>query len=197
MAARKIIVFLGSTRDGRQGAKVADYVKAILEKTGLSAKIFDPLTMDLPVVRQPLHFMKDRSAAPSWMIEANEEIKAADGFVVVLSEYNCGIPPALANLMDHFPPSSYRHRPCSIVSYSMGDFGGVRAATIVQPFLNELGIVPLPSRVALPVVHKKFDEQFQPTDEKFQANVQRMADELAWYAEALASRKETAGPPSS
>ena len=40
MTARKIIVFLGSTREGRQGAKVADYVKAILEKTGLSAKIF-------------------------------------------------------------------------------------------------------------------------------------------------------------
>ncbi len=40
MTARKIIVFLGSTREGRQGAKVADYVKTILEKTGLSAKIF-------------------------------------------------------------------------------------------------------------------------------------------------------------
>ena len=76
--------------------------------------------MDFQVLRQPLHFMKDRSIAPSWLIEANEEIAAADGFVVVLSEYNCGIPAALSNMMDHFPPSSYRHRPCSIVTYSMG-----------------------------------------------------------------------------
>jgi hypothetical protein len=80
----------------------------------------DPLEMDFQVLRQPLHFMKDKSAAPKWLTEANEEIAAADGFVVVLSEYNCGIPPALGNMMDHFPPSSYRHRPCSIITYSMG-----------------------------------------------------------------------------
>ena len=140
MATKKIIVFLGSTREGRLGEKVARYVEKVLEKTGMSAKIFgnsflksflvrmntninnyvDPLEMDFQMLRQPLHFMKDRSAAPKWLIEANEEIAAADGFVVVLSEYNCGIPPALSNMMDHFPPSSYRHRPCSIVTYSMG-----------------------------------------------------------------------------
>lgn len=40
MAAKRIIVFLGSTRDGRQGGKVADYVQTVLEKTGMSAKIF-------------------------------------------------------------------------------------------------------------------------------------------------------------
>jgi hypothetical protein len=40
MATKKIIVFLGSTREGRQGEKVARYVQSVLEKTGLSAKIF-------------------------------------------------------------------------------------------------------------------------------------------------------------
>lgn len=76
--------------------------------------------MDFQAVTQPLHFMKDKSAAPSWLLEANEEIKSADGFVVVLSEYNCGIPPALSTMMNSFPPASYRHRPCSVVTYSMG-----------------------------------------------------------------------------
>lgn len=80
----------------------------------------DPLEMDFQVLRQPLHFMKDRSTAPAWLINANAEIESANGFVAVLSEYNCGIPPALSNMIDHFPPSSYRHRPCSIVTYSMG-----------------------------------------------------------------------------
>lgn len=77
--------------------------------------------MNFNLLRQPLHFMKDRSAAPSWLISANQDLEEADGFCVVLSEYNCGIPPALSNMMDHFPPSSYRHRPCSIVTYSMGE----------------------------------------------------------------------------
>lgn len=140
MASRKIVVFLGTTREGRFGDKVAKYVNRTLQNTGVSVKLFgkkislpsqnlcyisniyvsDPLDMDFQTVRQPLHFMKDQSAAPSWLVEANEEIKTADGFVVVLSEYNCGIPPALSGLMDLFPPTSYRHKPCSIVTYSMG-----------------------------------------------------------------------------
>ncbi len=40
MATKKIVVFLGSTREGRLGEKVARYVGNVLEKTGLSAKIF-------------------------------------------------------------------------------------------------------------------------------------------------------------
>ena len=33
--------------------------------------------------------MKDKSQAPQWMLDADEEIQNADGFVVVLPEYNC------------------------------------------------------------------------------------------------------------
>ena len=39
MATKKIVVFLGSTREGRQGEKVARYIVNVLEKNGLSAKL--------------------------------------------------------------------------------------------------------------------------------------------------------------
>lgn len=47
------------------------------------------MEMDFPLLREPLHFMKDKSEAPKWMLDAEMEIQNADGFVVVLSEYNC------------------------------------------------------------------------------------------------------------
>jgi NAD(P)H-dependent FMN reductase len=81
----------------------------------------DPEKMPFEVLKQPIHFMKDpENEAPGWLKEANEAIKQADGFIIVSSEYNCGIPPALSNMMDYFPPSSYRHRPCGLVTYSLG-----------------------------------------------------------------------------
>lgn len=40
MAARKIILFLGSTRQGRLGGRVANYVQDVLQKKGLETKIF-------------------------------------------------------------------------------------------------------------------------------------------------------------
>jgi len=195
MTASKIILFLGSTRQGRMGGKVANYVQDVLQKKGLETKIFDPLEMNFPMLREPLHFMKDKSQAPQWMLDADEEIQNADGFVVVLPEYNCSLPPALSNMMDHFPPSSYRHRPCSIVVYSMGDFGGIRSNLLVQPFLNELGMVPLPSRVVVPTVQKKFDENQQPTCERLQNSVDKMTTELSWYVDALRNHKKEAGNP--
>ncbi len=47
-------------------------------------------------------------------------LRNTHGIVLVSAEYNATIPPALTNLLDHFPPASYRHKPCSIVTYSLG-----------------------------------------------------------------------------
>ena len=81
----------------------------------------DPLKMPFELLRQPLHFLPDQSAAPQWLRDANTAIQEADGFVVVTPEYNCGLPPALVNMLDHFPPASYRHRPAAIACYSLGE----------------------------------------------------------------------------
>ena len=64
--------------------------------------------------------MADQSAAPSWMIHTLSKLKEATGFVIVSAEYNSTIPPALTNLLDHFPLSAYRHKPVSIITYSKG-----------------------------------------------------------------------------
>ena len=82
----------------------------------------DPADFDAPLLKQPLHFMPDKSAAPSWMTDIQSKIADASGFVIVSAEYNCAIPPALTNLLDYFPPADFRHKPASIVTYSMGEF---------------------------------------------------------------------------
>ena len=88
------------------------------------------------MLKQPLHFMKDPQSAPKWMIDTNEAIKSADALLVVSSEYNCSIPPALTNVMDYFPPSSYRHKPAGIICYSMGNNAKIYStATIYLHYL--------------------------------------------------------------
>ena len=56
-------------------------------------------------------------------------------------------------------------------------------------------MISLPVRVSLPTVHTKFDAEGQPTDQRFQDNVQRMTSELAWYAEALKNQKDVHDAP--
>ncbi len=82
----------------------------------------DPAELPLELVKAPLHFIKDpEKEAPEWLLEWNKKIQSADGFIMVSAEYNCGIPPALSNMLDHFPPASFRHRPCGIITYSLGE----------------------------------------------------------------------------
>ena len=61
--------------------------------------------------------------APTHLLEANKKLEAADAVVVVSAEYNHSIPPALSNLMDHFPLASYAFKPSAIVCYSVGQIG--------------------------------------------------------------------------
>merc|ERR1712088_789075 len=123
-----------------------------LQQLGATATLLDPLEINPPMLQQPLHFMKDQSQAPQWMVDTHKIIQESQGFVIVTAEYNCSLPPALTNLLDYFPPASFRHKPVSIAAYSMGQFGGIRAAQLARPFLSELGLVPLPSTVIIPTV---------------------------------------------
>ena len=78
------------------------------------------MKLNAPLLKQPLHFMPDQSIAPAWMTDTLDKIKESAGFVIVSAEYNCSIPPALTNLLNHFPLSAYRHKPVSIMTYSRG-----------------------------------------------------------------------------
>ena len=77
--------------------------------------------------------------------------RAADAFVIVTGEYNHSVPPALTNLLDHFL-EEYFFRPSAIVSYSGGQFGGVRAAVHLQAILCELGMPSIASTFPVPRV---------------------------------------------
>lgn len=192
----KIAIFYGSTRQGRHVDKVGEYVKGIVESNGMEAIVFDPLIMPFEMLKLPLHFMKNPAEAPQWLQDANENIKNADGFIFLSSEYNCGIPPALSNMVDHFPPASYRHRPVGIVTYSMGSFGGARAQVILRPFVSEIGLVCVPSSVSIPLVQTVFEEPAKCTSERVAGNIVKLIKEVEWYAAGLKSHKEGNPPPS-
>ena len=118
----RVCVVLGSVREGRQGVKVARLLMNKLSDLGASPTLLDPLDINPPLLQQPLHFMKDQSQAPQWMLDTHQLIQDSDGFMIVTPEYNCALPPALTNLLDYFPPASYRHKPASIAGHTYTTF---------------------------------------------------------------------------
>lgn len=81
----------------------------------------DPLKLALPLLKQPLQFYPDQTKAPQIVRDLNEKIKSAHAIVLVSAEYNRSMPPALTNLIDHFPPRSFGFKTSAIVTYSLGN----------------------------------------------------------------------------
>ncbi len=151
----------------------------------------------MPLLKKPFHFYQDKSQAPQVLQDTNKIIVEADALVLVTAEYNHSMPPALTNLMDHFPIASYKYTPSGIVCYSMGSFGGVRASVQARTFLGELGSPNIPSVFAIPRINKALTEDGQPTpeDTHMDSGANKLCEELEWYAEAFKNHKQACGLP--
>jgi NAD(P)H-dependent FMN reductase len=78
-----------------------------------------------------------------------------------------------------------------------GNFGGIRAAVALRPFLQELGMIMLPSGVTIPTVQKSgISDDGSMDNERIDQHMTKVANELNWYIEALQAKKsETNGFP--
>ena len=45
------------------------------------------------------------------MHDKKKELEEADSFIICSAEYNSALPPALTNMLDHYPPAAYKDRP--------------------------------------------------------------------------------------
>ena len=183
-----IPVLLGSVRQDRMAARAGRMIMRALSARGHEPVLVDPMDLRLPLLdRMYKEFAKGE--APHALAQLAALYTRADGFLIVSGEYNNGIPPALKNLLDHFL-EEYYWRPSAIVSYSSGQFGGVRAAMQLRMTLAELGMPSIPSVLALPRVQDLLD-----ADGVGEVHgLARFLDEFAWYAEALRARRSTGVP---
>lgn len=187
-----LVVIVGSVRTVRRGIRVARYVERRLRERGNAVHLVDPVEIRLPLLDR-MYKEYPKGEAPTELERLAELYRAADGFVVVTAEYNHAAPPALTNLLDHFL-EEYFWRPSGIVSYSGGQFGGVRAAAHLRDMLAELGMSAIPTALPFPRVLDLLEEDGTPKDPKLDGRFDRFAAELEWYAEALRERRARGVP---
>ncbi|KAK7486023.1 hypothetical protein BaRGS_00022775 [Batillaria attramentaria] len=195
----KIVVLLGSVREGRMGLRVAKFVQSqLMPKYDIT--LLDPEELDIPLPKKPLFYYEDRSEAPQVLLDTEAKLAEADAFLVVSAEYNHSIPPALTNLMDHFAPvmlpnSAYAYKPSGIVCYSRSIFGGMRAAMQLRVFLSALGTFSVNEIFSIPQVEKAIDEDGKPLNEHMVKGLSQVMTQLDWTARALKNHKEKFGLP--
>ncbi|SBS31237.1 FMN-dependent NADPH-azoreductase [Marinomonas spartinae] len=201
----KFLIFLGSVRDStpprpaRLGERVAKSCIACF-KTHFpehEIELVDALDYALEPVFKP-HFSYSKSKVPKQLEELAQKIEWADGYVMVSPEYNHSMSPALANLLNHFGSSLFSYKPSAIVTYSAGQWGGMRAAIGMRTFLSELGCLPVSSMIHVPQAQEVFEEDGETKDavnrSAWFGYFARTFQQLVWWAQATADHRAQVDP---
>jgi len=191
--ALKAVVFMGSTREGRMCSRVTKFITNKLRDAKYDVEIFDPVELGLPLLKQPLQFYPDPSQAPQQIRDLNEKIKAADAFIIIAAEYNRQMPPALTNLLDHFPPISYAFKASAIVCYSLGA-GGFTSATQARTLMVEFGAPPIPYVLHIGQVAASLEESGEVKNEYLEKQAKKLLTQLDFYANAFRNQRDKGVP---
>uniref|UniRef100_A0AAU3GYH1 NAD(P)H-dependent oxidoreductase n=1 Tax=Streptomyces sp. NBC_01401 TaxID=2903854 RepID=A0AAU3GYH1_9ACTN len=140
MSDLKIAVVVGSTRPGRKGRAVAEWVVAHAEgRSGTRYELVDLLDFPLPLLDEPL---SAKATGPGGYTRDHTKAWAAkiaeyDGFVFVTPEYNHSLSGALKNAID-FLYEEWTNKAAALVGY--GAAGGTRAIEHLRGILSEVQV---------------------------------------------------------
>ncbi len=192
----KVVILYGSYRADRQGIRLANYLVDRFRARGAAPDLVDAQAVGLPMLDR-MYKEHPKGEAPPAMERLADKIRGADAFVFVTGEYNWSVPPGLKNLTDHFLEEWY-WRPAGIASYSSGRYGGVRGGLAWHGILAEMGMVVVPSTLAVGGIGQSLTPDAAPSGEggaALERGFPRFADDLAWWTEAARAQRARRAPP--
>jgi NAD(P)H-dependent FMN reductase len=142
----KIAVILGSTRPGRNGKAVAEWVYDVAkQRDDAEYELVDIADYALPHLDEIVPPSLGQYSQPHTLAWANK-IASFDGFVFVTPEYNHSTSGALKNAID-FLYAEWNNKAAGFVSY--GSAGGTRAVEHLRLVMAELQVADVRAQVAL------------------------------------------------
>lgn len=138
-------IIIGSTRPGRNGEAVAQWIyEHAKERADAEFELVDLKDYNLPLLDEPMPasmHQYTQSHTKAWA----EKINQLDAFVFVTPEYNHSTSGALKNALDYLY-AEWNNKAAAFVSY--GSSGGVRAVESLRPIMTELQIAVVRAQVA-------------------------------------------------
>jgi NAD(P)H-dependent FMN reductase len=141
----KIAIILGSTRPGRNGKAVADWVAAKAKsRTAADYELVDLADYPMPHFHEALPPTMGQSAdehAQAWAAKIGD----CDGFIFVTPEYNHSTSGVLKNAIDYLH-AEWNNKAAGFVGY--GALGGARAIEHLRGILSELQVAHVRQHVS-------------------------------------------------
>jgi NAD(P)H-dependent FMN reductase len=178
----KVLVIVGTTREGRSGRKVADWYMKQAEavNSGLDLELLDIADLDLQMFNEPVSPMYGQYSEIQKRLA--EKVGAADGFVFVTTEYNHSIPASLKNFIDHLN-AEWHHKAVAYVGY--GAAGAQRAIEHLIGVMAELRVASVRDQIGINAIWEALDDNGEPKPGYAHGDVSAQLAELKWWVDAL------------
>ncbi|MBB4930090.1 NAD(P)H-dependent FMN reductase [Lipingzhangella halophila] len=175
-APLRVAVIIGSTREGRAGAAIAEwFADQIRRRDDYELDLVDLAEEPLPVV------LPDSDTVPEPVASLGRRLAAADAFVIVTPEYNHGYPASLKNAIDWFY-DEWSAKPVAFVSYA-GRSQGLRSVEQLRQVFVEVHAMTTRDGVSIDL--GRVDEHGRPTEAGIDGAAKLTLDGLAWWGRAL------------
>lgn len=184
MAKPVLRIIIGSTRPGRVGPSVAEWIaERAREHGGFDVEVTDLAELNLPMYDEPNH-PRLRKYVHQHTTDWSALVEASDAFIFVMPEYNYAFSAALKNAIDYLH-GEWANKAAGIVSYG-GVAAGTRAAQMLKQVLTTLRMVPVVDAVNIPFVAQHLDEDRRfKASEIMEQSATVMLDEILRWTEAL------------
>ncbi|RZK49162.1 MAG: NADPH-dependent oxidoreductase [Pedobacter sp.] len=150
---KNIVILSSSVRKGRASHRVALFFEKLLKsQPDCQVIMIDLMTYNFPIFQERLKFLENPS---SDIIDFSNQIKNADGIILVTPEYNGGYPASLKNVVDLLY-DEWKRKPIAIATVSGGNFGGAQVITSLLFSLWKIGAMVIPSHFPVPNVTKEY-----------------------------------------
>ncbi|MFZ0159512.1 MAG: NAD(P)H-dependent oxidoreductase [Kineosporiaceae bacterium] len=182
MADLKIAIILGSTRPGRNGKAVADWVHSrAAQRTEADYQLIDLLDHPLPFLDEAMPPAMGQYAGAHTKAWAST-IAPFDGFVFVTPEYNHSTSSALKNAIDYLY-REWNNKAAAFVGY--GSLGAARAIEHLRAISAELQIADVRQQLSFSL-YTDFEDfsAFKPGPQ-FEPAAVTMFDQLESWSRAL------------
>lgn len=179
-----IKVITSTTREGRTGVYIANWITSVLEdRPEWNVELLDLATINLPLMDEPNHPRLQQYThehTKHW----SQKIQDGDAYIIVLGEYNYGFPAPIKNALDYLF-LEWKYKPVGFVSYG-GISAGLRSTQMLKQVVTTLGMMPIPEQVNIPFHANFIDENkvFNP-DESIIRSANTMLEQLHKWAIAL------------
>lgn len=180
----KIAIIVGSTRPGRTGSAIGQWVKEQADghESGASFDLLELADFDLQLLNEPtVPGAANRQYENPQTREWGKAIDQYDGFVFVTPEYNHGVPAAFKNALDVLYPE-WNNKAVAFVAY--GADGGVRAVEQWRQIVANVMMADVRAQVSLNMFTDFKDGAFEPVERRA-GEITTVLDQLTAMAGAV------------